>query len=124
MKRWFGFILAFFLFTAGCGTGSKVPVLSSTLSEDETKTRVRDLPVMKLESASGDEKAAQEAGRTEREKVRLGETTPVKETAQPGPPLTIKDHTVEALIELLQKKGIISKKELLEEMQMLKQRSQ
>lgn len=124
MKRWFGFIWVVFFLMGGCGTGSKVPVLSSTLSEDEMKTRVHALPVMKLESASRDEKAAQENRITEREKARLGEAPPGKETAQSGPSLTGRDNAVEALIELLQKKGIITKKELLNEMERLKQRPQ
>ena len=121
MKRWFGVVCLVFLL-GGCGTGGKVPILSPTLPEDEVRERTRELPVIKLEPASKDGKAVPEKGMPEREKVQLREAPPSKETAQSEPSLTGADNAVEALVNLLEKKGIVTKKELSEEIMRLKQR--
>lgn len=123
MKRYFS-LICMILIIGSCGTTDKLNVLSPTLPEDEVRTRVRELPATKLQSTSQDEKVMQEKKVQEREKALLKEAVvSPKDTSLPDESLVGTDKTQEALINLLEKKGIITKKELSEEIKRLKQMS-
>jgi hypothetical protein len=92
----------------GCGTTGKLNVVSPSLSEDEIKGSVRGLPTIKLQSPK-------------KEEVVSSEKVITKETVHPEESSISTDKTQEALINLLEKKGVITKKELLEEIRKLNQ---
>ncbi|MCL5023267.1 MAG: hypothetical protein M1497_07855 [Nitrospirae bacterium] len=116
MKKCFG-IVAMVLLLAGCGTGSKLNIVSPSLSDEELKERGHMVTREKSPSAAPEEAPAQQAKpETPREKTRT--ETGVSEKSLRG------DKTAEeALINLLEKKGIITKKELSDEIERLKEKS-
>lgn len=120
MKRYLGVVFAVLWF-AGCGTGSKVQVVSPTLPEDELRDRVRELPVVKPGVELKEEKATDKREGVKGEWVHVREAATAAGGNTAEEPLS-KEHREEALINLLEKKGIITKKELAEEMRILKEK--
>jgi len=96
------------LLLAGCaGTAGNRNIVSPSLHEDETARHVRALPAISILSAAKEEPALQK-----KEEHRSNNSS--KESS------LISDYTQEALIILLEKKGIITSEELNTEIKKLR----
>ena len=116
MKRFL--ILTFMITALGCSSTGGIKIVSPSTPENEAKEEIRKAPVTKLETSS--QPPARHEATGPREAAAEGtkvQTTPGQTTASP---LSIKSpYTLEALINLLEKKGVIHEEELLEEIKRL-----
>ncbi len=113
-------ILTFMITALGCSSTGGIKIVSPSTSENEAKEEIRKAPITKLETASqpparheatGPQEAATEAPKAATA-IAPGQTAPS--------PLSIKSpYALEALINLLEKKGVIHEEELLEEIKRL-----
>lgn len=122
MERYFG-IVCLIVLIGGCSSTGGLNVLSPTMTEDEVKERVRELPVTKLEAAPGGGRMIEEKAPPESARTMPEETKPRKERAVSVPASAGPDKTGEALINLLERKGIINREELSEEIERIRQKS-
>jgi hypothetical protein len=102
----------------GCTTGSTLNIVSPSASEDEIRARAQRVTSEKTPPAK-EEKAVlpQQSPERPQESVAPEKTNPPKESAMKS------GFKEEALINLLEKKGIITRKELIEEIKRLEQRA-
>jgi hypothetical protein len=114
----FAFLFCMVLLLASCGAGNKLNIVSPSLSEEETKERVHELPAIKLGTDSEDKNAAQQKTMQDNNDPPLKKTPALKETSPAGK-FVVTDETLDALIDLMEKKGVITREELLEEMKRL-----
>ncbi len=104
------------LLIGGCETAGNLNIVSPSTPEDETRARIRTLPTIKELFSPRQEQAARE--KTPQEKIpSIQKVSASEEQSTSGEPAQ------EALINLLEKKGVITKKELMDEIKKLKQRS-
>jgi len=117
MKHYFMTICIIVLLT-GCGAGSNLNIVSPSASDEEVRKRADEVLKEKSPSAPMEKPStppAPPAGSTE--------NVPAREI-KPSDESSMKDGSAQdALINLLEKKGIITKKELMEEMKRLDQGS-
>ena len=117
MKHYFMTICIIVLLT-GCGAGSNLNIVSPSASEEEVTKRANEVIKQKSPSAPEEKPSAppaSPAGSTE--SVPAREMKPSDESSMKG------GCAQDALINLLEKKGIITRKELMEEMKRLDQGS-
>jgi len=101
---------------AGCGAGSNLNIVSPSSSDEEVRKRAGEVIKEKRPSAPEEKLSAPPAspgGSTE--------SAPTREMRPPEEPSMKGGCSHEALINLLEKKGIITRKELMEEMKRLEQ---
>ncbi|MDA8242204.1 MAG: hypothetical protein M0Z67_17775 [Nitrospiraceae bacterium] len=113
-------ILTFMITALGCSSTGGIKIVSPSTPESEAKEEIRKAPVTKLETAS------QPPARHEATGPREGATKGPKaatdiahEQAAPSSASIKSPYTLEALINLLEKKGVIHEEELLEEIKKL-----
>ena len=117
MKHYFMTICIIVLLT-GCGAGSNLNIVSPSASDEEVTKRANEVIKQKSPSAPEEKPSAppaSPAGSTE--SVPAREMKPSDESSMKG------GCAQDALINLLEKKGVITKKELMEEMKRLDQGS-
>ncbi len=105
-------------------TGGKktegIKIVSPSASEKEAKEEIRQAPVTKLETASQPEASHDAtAGRDAATDVPAAGTAKTTGSAGAASPSIKSDHTLDALINLLEKKGVIRRDELMEEIDKL-----
>jgi len=106
------------LFLAGCGAGSNLNIVSPSASEDEIRTRASKVTAEKTPSAKEEKEVTPQKSPEGSQESRTPEkTNPTEGSVMEG------GCREEALINILEKKGIITKEELREEMKRLKERS-
>ncbi len=121
------------LLLAGCGAGSNLNIVSPSASEDEVRKRAQMVPVEKRSEGKDEtrapEKPAEKSPSAGKEKPSPSPASPdvsvgraqAKEMKPAEESPTKGICCQEALINLLERKGIITKKELMEEMKRLEQ---
>lgn len=109
---------------AGCGAGSNLNIVSPSASEEEIKRRASEVMAEKSPSATKEKPASPAAApagspaKSEPADMKAKETK-VSETPVAEKQSVKGDQARDALINLLEKKGIITRKELIEEMKRL-----
>ena len=117
MKHYFS-MLCVVVLLAGCGAGSTLHVVSPSASDDEIRRRASEVAREKVPSALTEKPPASSASSelpVIQEPLRV--VKPSDESGMRGL------CTCEALSNLLERKGIISRSELLDEMKRLKEQS-
>jgi hypothetical protein len=114
MVRWLSLILLF-VFLGGCGGGSNLNIVSPSMSENEVRERAKVVIREKTPAAGSEAAAEKESPQTS------PEVTPPKEKKRTGAPAVNGGLEQKALINLLEKKGIITNKELHDEMEKLRE---
>ena len=133
MKHYFITICTVILLT-GCGAGSNLNIVSPSASDEEVKKRADEVLKEKSPSAPKEKPStppASPAGSTPEEKPSAPLASPAGSTEsvparemKPSDESSMKGGCAhDALINLLEKKGIITRKELMEEMKRLDQGS-
>ena len=117
MKRYFSTICIAVLL-AGCGAGSNLNIVSPSASDEEVKKRAAEVLKEKSPSAPKEKLSAPPAS-----PASSTESMPTREMRPPEEPSMKGGCAQDALINLLERKGIITKKELMEEMKRLDQGS-
>jgi hypothetical protein len=133
MKQYFAAI-GIVLILTGCGAGSNLNIVSPSASDEEVKKRANEVLKEKGPSAPKEKPSAppaSPAGSTPEEKPSAPpaspagstESVPAREMETPRESSMEGGCAHDALINLLEKKGIITKSELMEEMKKLQQGS-
>jgi hypothetical protein len=115
MKYYFSTICILVLL-AGCGAGSNLNIVSPSASDEEVRQRASEVIKERSPSAPKEKPSASPAppaGSTE--SVPTREMRPSEESSMKG------GSAQDALINLLERKGIITRRELMEEMKRLEQ---
>jgi hypothetical protein len=118
MIKWLSFI-SLIVFLGGCGAGSNLNIVSPSMSENEVRERANFVISEKTPAASSKAAAAENKSAT-----TFPESAPSQKMKRTERPSVNDGQTQEALINLLEKKGIITKKELHDEMEKLGQHPQ
>jgi hypothetical protein len=116
MVKWLSLILLF-VFLGGCGGGSNLNIVSPSMSENEVRERAKVIMSKKTPPTSS------EAAAEKKSPEISHEGAPPKETKHTEGPAVNGELEQKALINLLEKKGIITNKELQDEMEKLRQGS-
>jgi hypothetical protein len=106
------------LLLAGCGAGSGMNIVSPSASEDEIRTRAKAVMSEKSPSAQ-----SERAVPSQKSQERSQESTAPEKRNPSGESVMKSGYAQDALINLLEKKGIITKEELREEIKRLKEGS-
>lgn len=110
--------LCMILLLAGCGAGSNLNIVSPSASEDEVRTRASKVTSEKTPPVKEEKRVL-----PQKSPERTQESMTPEKRNPPEEPVMESGCREEALINLLEKKGIITKKEVAEEMKRLKERS-
>jgi hypothetical protein len=144
MKRFL--IFACVITALGCSSTGNIKIVSPSTSEKEAKEEISKAPVTRLETFSSPEAATrrkQPAAESSKIEARQGAENTIKivspsvpeneakeeiakapvKRPETAPPAT-SEHSLEALINLLEKKGIIKNEELLREIRELEKKRQ
>jgi hypothetical protein len=144
MKRFL--IFACVIAAFGCSSTGNIKIVSPSTSEKEAKEEISKAPVTRLETFSAPEAATrrkQPAAESAKTEARKGAEDTIKVVSpsvpeneakeeiakapvkrpETAPPAT-SEHSLEALINLLEKKGIIKNEELLREIRELEKKRQ
>ena len=119
MKR-FVILTCMFAALAACSSTDNIKIVSPSTPENEARQEIRNAPVTKLETVPQPPVRDEAKGR--RDAVSEGpktETVKVSEPTGASSPSINSPHTLDALINLLDKKGVLHKEELLEEIKKL-----
>ncbi len=112
-------ILTFMITALGCSSTGSIKIVSPSTPEKEAKEEIRKAPVTKLETSSqspaGDETTAPREAAAEGPKA----ATAIAPEEAPSSASIKSPYALEALINLLEKKGVIHEEELLEEIKKL-----
>ena len=115
MKYYFS-VICILVLLAGCGAGSNLNIVSPSAPDEEVRKRASEVIKEKSPSAPKEKPSApptSPAGSTG--SAPTGEMRPSEESSMKG--VSAQD----ALINLLERKGIITRRELMEEMKKLEQ---
>jgi len=123
MKHYFSAVCILAIL-AGCGAGSNLNIVSPSASEEEIRRRASEVMSEKSPSVTKEKPAPPAAAPAVSPAKSAPAETQAKEIAVKELPAPAKqsvkgDKTQDALINLLEKKGVITRKELMEEMQRL-----
>lgn len=104
------------LLLAACGAGSNLNIVSPSASDDEVKKRASAVMSEKTSPVTKERPASPPAAQgASSESAKPGEIKPSEEPSMKGV------FAEQALINLLERKGIITRKELMEEIKRLEQ---
>jgi len=121
MKR---LLILTFMITAlgciGCSSTGSIKIVSPSTPESEAKEEIRKAPVTKLETTSQPPAHHEATGPRETATEVTKAATAIAHEQPASSSASIKSpYTLEALINLLEKKGVIHEEELLEEIKRL-----
>jgi hypothetical protein len=117
MIKWLS-LIPLVLLLGGCGAHSKLNIVSPSMSEDEVRERANVVITEKTQATNSGEAATEKKSGEE-----STASAPSKEMRHTEGPSVSGERAQEALINLLEKKGVITKNELQDEMEKLGQSS-
>jgi hypothetical protein len=124
MKRYLIFACIIATFTACSSTGG-IKIISPSAPESEAKKEIREAPVTKLQAVSETEMKEQRHATPSRapEKTlpKTGAASAPDHSGDAAVPSISSGHALEALINVLEKKGTIQREELLREIRKLEE---